>query len=270
MNYSIKNIKQFLFITSIILVIKYSGSNILSQNTNYSSFENSYGITADSLKNLQKKYIRNNSKSLRNKFDILNGTEYKIYFNLNYSHPFLFTKHPNPASIIINGQQINDLRLNYDTYKDELVYNSRLDFENYYSLIISLNKDIIDGFILNINNKDLEFKKLVFTDSIYQNMQNGFYEILYDYKSSFIIKHKSELKEVESIDTYNYKPEKYIKINKAYLNIKGRRSFLKAFGNKSKEIKKFLKSSGILFRRATNEQIVNVLKYYDSIRNKGL
>jgi hypothetical protein len=101
------------------------------------------------------------------------------------------------------------------------------------------------------------------------NLPEGYYEVAYEGKSKYIIKHRSLLLVKEGIDEYIYSPADFIMVNNEYTKISNKRGFLKLFGEKSDVVKKFLRTNKVSIRKSDKREIVTVLKYYDSLIFSG-
>ena len=196
--------------------------------------------------------------------EILNGREYEYYFYPQVSSPLIPAKQHPTASIVINGKKYENITLQYDTFKDLLVYFDPTNFEDGLICPVSLNKYIIDEFNLKVSSDNLRFRYFEIPKE--ENLKSGFYEIVYDGESQFIIKHSSNKYIDEGRDNYRYNPIWYFVIRDDYYMIKGKRSLLKALPDHVKDVKKHIKSLKISVRKASNYEILNILRYYDSIQ----
>jgi hypothetical protein len=165
----------------------------------------------------------------------------------------------------LNGGKYNDLTLQYDTYLDEVIYADSTKVINYRLYQIALNKDPVDGFGLYFGQDSLIFRHFRSNDGMNFNLQEGFYEVVYEGKSKYIIKHQSFVLEKDGLDEYFYSPANYVMVGDVYSRIRSSRDFIKLFGEKSDEIKKFMHTYKVDIRKANKTQIVNVLKYYDTL-----
>ncbi|MDO9579629.1 MAG: hypothetical protein Q7J06_03550, partial [Bacteroidales bacterium] len=74
------------------------------------------------------------------------------------------------------------------------------------------------------------------------NLTEGFYEIAYDAKSRYLIKHVSTFYVREGLNNYKYSPINFISVNNTFIKIKTGKDFLELFGDKSDDIKEFMKA----------------------------
>jgi hypothetical protein len=130
---------------------------------------------------------------------------------------------------------------------------------------IALNKDIAIGFNLYFDDDSLIFRYLRSPECNKVNLKEGFYEIAYQGKSKFVIKHKSSYYQRDGLNEYKYYPEYYISTGDVYSKFKNKKSFLQLFGEKSGTIKKYIHESRIRMRQADKYQFIGILKYYDSL-----
>jgi hypothetical protein len=65
------------------------------------------------------------------------------------------------------------------------------------------------------------------------------------------------------VKNYKYAPENFISKGGVYYKVTSRKSLLRIFAEKSREIKTYLKSEGINMRYANKDQILSVVKFYD-------
>jgi len=197
--------------------------------------------------------------------ELKNGREYIPYYPHSRLKPLLFVDQSRTASLLLNGRKYENLTLEYDTYSDAVIYydTTKLINNRYYQ--IALNKDPIGFFTLYFGLDSLLFRYLQFDDVDNTKLQSGFYEIAYEGKSRYIIKHKSVVHEKDGVDEYFYSPAKYVLVGNEYFRIRSSRGFLKLFGEKTNQVKKYMQSAPINIKNAEKRQIVNVLKYYDTL-----
>jgi hypothetical protein len=69
----------------------------------------------------------------------------------------------------------------------------------------------------------------------------------------------------KSLDVYLYSPTAYVKVGENYSRLRSTKEFIKLFGVKSQEIKKFMHSNRVQIWRGDKNKIASVLIYYDSL-----
>jgi hypothetical protein len=199
--------------------------------------------------------------------EIINGKEYLPYNIHGRTTPLLFSGQVFNTTLRLKTREYKNIRLQYDTYLDELIYTDTSRFiDNQYPRI-ALNKDIIEGFSFFLPGQTMNFRYLKFPENKDNNLENGFYEIAYDGDTRLIIKHKSIQYNYQALNEYKYSPERYVLIGETFTGIQNNKVFLSMFGEKSGEISEFLKNSRIRIKNAGKDDLIKVLEYIDTIKN---
>jgi hypothetical protein len=202
-------------------------------------------------------------------YEMINGREYFPYYFRSVIKPILFFDKNHSSSITISGIKFERVVLDYDDYKDEVIFKDSTRFLNGFPLKVSLNKDNVDGFVFYFNHDTVFFKHIRKGINSNLDLQDGYYEVVYDRWSEYLIKHKSIIQGRNGYDDYLYRPIGYVNIGNGFSKINTKKEFLKLFGDKSREIKKYIKESGINIHKADKEQIKSVLKFYDRLRTRN-
>lgn len=257
-------------INSIFLILFFMGSLPLSgQNSNLmrtNSLTDSKNTGAASLIARQTKYLRNlYSEKIEVPKELINGKEYEPYYLRSIFKPLLLPGKERTASVLTKTRRYNGLTLQYDTYLDEVIFTDTSRTINLRYPQIALNKDIVDGFNLYFGRDSLIFRNFRATDCAEKNLKEGFYEVVYNKASQYLIRHESSFYERQGVDNYKYSPKKYISTGGEFSRIKGRKSILRLFGEKAQEVKVYIHSSGIKMRRADKNEMMSILKFYDSL-----
>ncbi len=197
--------------------------------------------------------------------ELINGRDYIPYYYRSENKPLLFNEKKRTGSLILNGKKYDNLSLEYDTFLDELIYADNTKVLVGKLLMISINKDLIDGFTLHFDNDSLMFRHFKSGEGLKFNLPEGFYEVVYNGKSKFIIKHQSSVTHEQSINEYLYSTTGYVMVGDDYYRVRSKKGLLKLLAGKSKEMKKFMRASGIHNRKLDKKQIFSVLKYYDDL-----
>ena len=223
-------------------------------------------INISSVIKRQTDYIRSSySAEVEAPKEIINGKEYESYYIRSQSKPLLFLKKGRTASLFTTSRTYTNITLDYDTFLDAVIYTDTSRTFNYSFPKIALNNNIIEGFNLYFVDDSMKFKYLRPPQTTEGNLKEGFYEIVYEGKSKYIIKHESSYYVREGLNEYKYSPENYISIGGAYSKVTGKGSLLKLFGANSQEVKKFIHLSRIRIRQASKNEYISILKYYDSL-----
>jgi len=229
-------------------------------------------ITADGEKDMilrtetaQKEYVEK-AYALRVGVDdgLINGRTYFPYHYRSKSKPLLFFEKDRTASISINGRNYKNVFLHYDTFTDEVIYP---EIENKHAqglYQVSLNKDIIDSFVLFFNDDTLTFRNVTVNEAASAGIPSGFYESAYDGDIKYIIRHTSAVHQKNGIGEYFYSPIGYVDTGSGFTRIRSNSKFIKLFGDRSAEIKKILDRYKINVRKANKNQITGALILIDN------
>jgi hypothetical protein len=227
--------------------------------------KSSYGMVIASQHDyLNKLYYENVGKT----DEMINGRDYIPYYLQSKLKPILFFDKKHTSSIKVNGRIHSDLSLDYDTFLDELIYTDSANVIDFRITKIALNKDPIESFSIYSGEDTLTFR--FFTSETLKkfSLQEGFYEVAYEGTCKYIIRHRSFLLERNGLYDYIYTPASYIMSGDKFLRIKSSHDFIRLFGEKSAEIKRFIRIGHIKIRKADKRQIVTVLNFYESLLAK--
>ena len=236
--------------------------NHLYLNTGSNTGKKSPDPNADQQLEFLKNLYSENLEKIR---EMINGKEYEPYYVRSDVKPLLLPEKKRRASLSTKTRLFENLTLEYDTFLDEIIFTDTSRTVNYRFPQISLNKDLIDGFVLYFDNGSMTFRNFRQPDCSALRLQEGFYEVAYEGKSSLLIQHRSTYYQKEGLDNYQYSPRFYISTGQGFYVIKSAKELLAMFGSKAHLVKAFMHSSRVKIRRADKDQIVSILKYYDSI-----
>jgi hypothetical protein len=258
----------------LILLLLFMPFPLRGQDSRLLNINSLYG--SDNLKlstiiDRQIQYIKSTySAKIEVPNELINGKEYESYYRRSQSKPLLFPDKSRTATLFTRTRQYKKLYLQYDTFYDEVIYTDKGRTVNERFPQIALNKDIVDGFNLYFEDDSLIFRFFNLAECSKLNLKEGFYEIAYQGKSKFVIKHKSSFYQKEGLNEYNYFHEYYVSTGDVFYKIKNKKSLLKLFGEKSGVMKKYLHESRFRMGQADRNQFVDILKHFDSLSLSSL
>jgi hypothetical protein len=196
--------------------------------------------------------------------DLVYGADDRLDFgniyhpqNMNtISHPFLISDDWKKGTIFMNGMKYRNANLKYNIEKDEIFYKG----EN--PSVIILTKSYIDSLIMN-NRLLINSDKL----GIQNNM--GFVELLYTGRYTSFLKHQIGVTQVSTSNSISlmYMTPKfivYLKHDDQLININSKKSLFYYFAPNKKDISRFMKKNKIKYKKATQHQLISLLKYCDN------
>jgi hypothetical protein len=196
---------------------------------------------------------------------LINGRDYYPYYFKSKIKPLLFDEKKKSGSLVRNGRRYDSLPLEYDTYLDKLIYYDNTKFIENKPFMISLNEDLIDGFNMYLDDDSLIFRHFKTEECVKYNLREGFYELVYNGISKYIIKHHSSLVQNESVDEYRLSQTGYVMVGEIFSRLRSTGEFVELFGKNSESIRKFMRTNRIHFRKAGKNEIASVLRYYDTL-----
>jgi hypothetical protein len=249
----------------LIFYAFFSGNLLIAQQfvtfSDYKEKESYKAITDQQIDYLFRVY----NQRMDNSDEMINGREYFPYYYKSEINPLLFSGKKRSGSLLMNGEKYDNLSLDYDTYLDEVIYSDNTKFFYNKSLVIAVNSEQVDGFNLYFGDDSLTFKNLRSGFDVNYNLPEGFYEVVYDGTSKYIIKHKSTISKEKSMNVYLYSPTAYVMAGGDFSKLRSKRGFIKLFGIRSEEIRKFIRSNDVQIRRGEKNKIASVLRYYDTL-----
>jgi hypothetical protein len=234
-----RNIFLFVFLFSI-----FHGSGLYGIVPNDSESLSLIIYKQDTLKENQILY---NGKLWRNRY-------YRIR-----EDQFLFSKEFLSGNLSINGQLFRNLNIRYDIYNDEIMIPSNR------GAILQLNKEMVDSFTLNFDNKTYKFTQIR-EDSV--RGFNGYVNVLYKGKNALYVKFKKEI-ELLAVER---KFDMFYQIHRIYFvkdsivyQVTGKGDLLKILNENKVQIRNYIKKNKLQISKKRPESFIPVIDYYDSI-----
>jgi hypothetical protein len=257
---------------SILFVLAYFpvfASGQVRSNDTYQSSGGRNGINNSSIAASQKEYLtKMYYKTFATSNDFIDGKEYFNYAYKSKNTPLFFSATNFNAVLFMDGRRYENLRLEYDSYIDEVLYMDTSRVINYQFPKVVLKKDAVDGFILILGTDSMFFAHLTYLNDKESKSDGGYYEVVYNGPSKYVIKHRAILYISEARNEYKYSPENYILNSGIYHKIKNNKEFLKLYSSQSMEIKSFFRRNSINIKKATKGEIAETLRYCDALIKK--
>jgi len=189
----------------------------------------------------------------------------RSYFDENSNvqgHQFFMDDYWEQGSVKYDDNRYDSIFLKYDIYRDLLLIEN-FNIDGFLSPII-LFKDKIESFELMGHH----FVRLE-RDSM-SNLKEGFYDLMFKgNENQVLVKRRKEIVNSNEINTiremFTEKDRYYIKKGDIYFQVKKRKSVLKVLSDHKKEVKSYIKKSGIQFTNQPDINLVEVVKYYESL-----
>ncbi len=189
----------------------------------------------------------------------INGWQYHLT-PANQGHPFLNDKTWKYGSLNSELGKLEEVLMNYDTYKDELVVQQ----------IIQGKPELIVLNPLYIRSFQLDGMKFVNTGKMQLGRDpqfKGYFRILHGQDLYLLRKYSKELEETGSTAGSSFEPEtrNYLVYRGVFHELKGNSSIFGVFPEYKKEIRSYLRSNRIILRSATDIEMISLVKYCEQL-----
>lgn len=192
--------------------------------------------------------------------EFLNGREYKPYHHPQKSTPYLNSNY-GTGDLYIDGRVYCKKMLYYDIKLDELILRS-YQFPEVY---IKLNKAIIDSFTIAFDQLEYHLVKMKFTDNCPLKLADGFYEVVYNGRFKYIVRHTVSTSKEEGYSVYNHIRKHYLSKNSCYYDISSKKKFVALFLEHRKAIKRKCKSMHSGYKKMSVHQMVDLIHFAESL-----
>ena len=205
--------------------------------------------------------LDNQQDTLKENQVLYNGRLWKnLYYNVKEDQ-FLFSKDYLKGSLTINGESFKNISLKYDIYSDEILTLSNL------GLVLQLNKERVDSFSLDFQNKTYRFAKIQ-EDTL--KSYKGYYNVLYKGNCALYVKYKKEIELLavdRKWDMFYQTHRIYFEDHNILYSISGKGDLLRILSATKDQLKSYIKKNKLRVSKKRPESFVPVLRYYDSISN---
>lgn len=196
---------------------------------------------------------------------LVNGRNYLPYNTRANGHPYYKTEEFQEGSLYIKDRVFDSVLLSYNLERDQLILQQERSNSTVVQVI--LTSTLIDSFELG----DALFIHREYVPGLSEGPD--FLRKIYGGKSNFYeVIHKRFLPvftEVNAHGRYSDPELSYFleKENQEVVKIKNKRNFLKVFSDHKSEVKRFIKKESIRFRKASDKQFINLMKYCDDLES---
>jgi hypothetical protein len=225
-------------------------------------FLSTYCLSAQEQTQISKDNSMSYIEVASNYASIFSGREEPRYLNKAINHPYLETNSFISGTISIDGCKYFNIPMRLNQMIEELVV---LSPNNSYPVIVPrkfLDYAIIDSFYI-VFHKPESADGRVLPEGYYVRMYNGENQV-WKRNISFLI--SKTISSGNSMEYYfDNKKKMYIYMDGVYYPVKNKRSVLKLFTSKKKELKKIIKQSGLKYRENPEKATVAIAGYYDEL-----
>jgi len=190
---------------------------------------------------------------------LYNGILWKNMYHRIKEDQFLFSNIFLPGTLSINGQTFKNIKIRYDIYSDEIMIPMNLED------IVQLNKEMVDSFTINFENKVYKFTKL--QEETLKGLK-GYVNVLYNGKSALYIKYRKEISQsVTDVSNGEFFQTHQIYLMKDSIihPITRTNDFFRILNEEKMQIRNFINKNKLRISKKVPESFVPVVRYYDSL-----
>lgn len=189
------------------------------------------------------------------------GKIYVGYSNKIVGHQFFEFDSKSEGTILYDGILYEDVPLCFDLSREEVV----VDLENGFK--IKLNHDKIGKFSL-FGHTFIPIKTGELNNS---RISPGMFDLLWEGETLVVAKRTKKLtNHIEnnvSVSKFEQENKYFIKKNNSFYRVKSKRSVLKLFKDKKKDIRKLLKNNQIKYSRDPERGIIKIVEFSEQLSN---
>ncbi len=189
------------------------------------------------------------------------GVAYDHYWNRVSGSPFYLSDQMVAGKVFYNGSLYENIPLAYDMVKDLLVTKTFTKNAD-----MSLVSDQVDYFFINTH----EFVRLIKNVSDKSVPATGFYERLYNGDVQAYLKMEKKIKQLQKAEDnltgFVEYDAYYVLKDGVFYEITGESDLVKVFKDQRNEIRKFVNSRGMNYKKDPAKVIVQTAAYYSSLK----
>jgi len=228
-------------------------------------FLHGQGAEDEILKNNRELLANQHVKKFGDLRDAISGREHRAVYHYTNGHPFWGKKSWVLGNLQTTLHYYPNLTVRYDLYKDVLLYlPDSLSVE-----FLAVNPNLVIQFTLN----DVVFVNLGQGEELealeMAEMDQGYYEWVYEGKSNLFAKNNKELKsksgDARAHSEFYDRRVLYIYAKNTFYRVKKKKELLLALSPHRAAIKSYLRKKRIAVRKIQDVQFINLLRYYDSL-----
>ena len=190
---------------------------------------------------------------------LINGSEYAEPRYNEDQFPFYQQVDWLPGEVTYNNEHYSEVSLMYDLSTDNLVAENPVNGQE-----IQLVKSRVASFSLN----DDQFIQVRRQD-LAGLPQEGFYQVLYDGKSTVLVRHVKAFEEkIENNQVVFYYVDKkriYVRTGDSYVRVAKKGDILKMFGDNKDEVRGYMRKNRIKVSRRDPRSFSTLVAYYDTL-----
>jgi hypothetical protein len=208
--------------------------------------------TANNAKNLYLAAVKTQSH-------LYNGSQYADYDPIKEEHPYFIDSDWSNGWIIYDHERYDNTPLLYNINNDKIVA------EHYAGAFIDLIAPKVTAFHIHGHT----FKRFTRADDKRGNINEGFYDILYDGKVKVVAKRLKKFSQVVHLEGYenNFeeKVQYYIVRDQSFFPVRSKNNLLEVLGDQKQALRQFVRAGNLSFKHQREQTMIKVAAYYDTL-----
>ena len=191
---------------------------------------------------------------------LYNGRIWRNLFPLIKENQFLFSKEFLPGSVTMRGRTFSDVRIKYDIFTDEII----TPFAP--AGMIQLNKQMVDSFSLNFQNKNYHFIRIPDGNI---DFPGGYYNVVYKGKTTLFTRYTKKIEKLADkgeLDKFYQTNRIYIIQQGKVFNIPGKNDLFRVLNVKKKVVRQFMRESNTKISNEDPFSFIPVLSFIDNLK----
>jgi hypothetical protein len=190
---------------------------------------------------------------------LYNGVEHVGYLYTIKGFAYYLTDQWVKGSVVYDGLAFEQVPMMYDAYRDKVIV---LHFNGYRLTLLS---EKVTGFDLHGHH----FVRHSYDSLAKSSLPTGFYDYLYQGKKTTVLARRLKLLDEKLTDRVEqeFLPSTNYTIYKdsIYHSCNSRRALLHTFGNRMKDVRRYLRKNKIKYKQDRENTIIQAAKYYDTL-----
>lgn len=190
---------------------------------------------------------------------LINGSEYSEPPLNDERFPFYKQVDWMSGEVTYNNERYTDVSMMYDLLSDNLIAENPVNGQEIQLVKARVSAFTLDGDrFVNIRSQHLAGLP-----------EEGFYQLLYDGKSTVMVKHLKifEEKIEDRLVVFYYKEKRriYVRIGDSYVKVSRKGDLLKLFGEKKDEVRSYMRKNKVKISRQNPSSFSALVAYYDTL-----
>lgn len=190
---------------------------------------------------------------------LYNGSQYADYDPIEDEHPYFIDSDWSNGWIIYDHERYDNTPLLYNINNDKIVA------EHYAGAFIDLIAPKVTAFHIHGHT----FKRFTRTDDKRGNINEGFYDILYDGNVKVVAKRLKKFVQQVHLEGYENsfeeKVQYYVVRDQSFFPVRSKNNLLEVLSDQKQALRQFVRTNKLPFKNQREQAMIKVAAYYDTL-----